>query len=247
MNCPVFDINLDREILDVAVPREFLSDAYGGNPQVTLPSIGKKFLDQHGYNDFMYPSLEYNPEAAQIPGAPGLFFAVGDHAREWPTIQRVITRIVSNQWQYVGQYALTPTESLTIQELKAQPEKFLTTWGRETCNKSWGQHVVRRIAARKRFKRLNPTKAQLQAIEDSGEYKNVTPEDVKAALMEGEEVMGVWEMRCVGYDEEFQREISERFKRWTPKPKKTKREERRRGEGIKIPQETFGWQEAQAG
>ncbi|KAJ3573127.1 hypothetical protein NP233_g2627 [Leucocoprinus birnbaumii] len=225
MNCPMFDIQLDQGIRDIAVPREFLSSIYGGNPQVTFPSIGKQFSARHKYDDFMYPSLDYNPEAAQVPGAPGLFFAVGDDAigHEWNTVQRVITRIASGQWQYMGQYSMTPTESLTLRELAAQPEKFLTTWGRETCAKTWGQDVVRRVAARKRFKCQKPTEAQIQAVEDSGEYKRVTPEDIKAALLTGEEVMGVWEMRCVGYEEDFQREIVQRFEGWTPPPRKPRK------------------------
>jgi hypothetical protein len=123
MNCLPYDVPIPQAIRDVVVPREFLSSIYGGNPQVTFPSIGKEFLDKHGLNDFMYPSLAYNPAAAQIPGAPGLFFAVGAHAQEWPTVQRVITRIAPGEWLYMGQYTLTPSESLTLGELAKQKEK----------------------------------------------------------------------------------------------------------------------------
>lgn len=74
MNWPVYEVPVPQDIRDVAVPREFLSAIYGGNSQETLPSIGKRFLDQHGLDDFMYPSLDYNPGAPQVPGAPGLMF-----------------------------------------------------------------------------------------------------------------------------------------------------------------------------
>lgn len=68
------------------------------------------------------------------------------------------------------------------------------------------------IAARKRFNCVRSTEAQIQSVETSGEFNNVTPEEVEAALMKGDEVrlliityfnlsltgwqvFGVWEMK----------------------------------------------------
>lgn len=124
MNCPMYDIQLPQGIRDVAVPREFISSLYGGNSQETFPKVGKMFLERHGINDFMFPSLEYNPDAAQIPGAPGLFFVAGKDASgefPWGPVQRVITRIEPNNWLYVGQYTFKPAESLSLQELEKLP------------------------------------------------------------------------------------------------------------------------------
>lgn len=118
----MFEIPIPQDIRDVVVTREFLSTIYGGNSQETFPSIGKEFLAQHGLNDFMYPSLDYNPAAPQIPGAPGLFLKTCGHGQEWPEVQRVITRIAPNHWQYVGQYKLSPAESLTTREWREQSE-----------------------------------------------------------------------------------------------------------------------------
>lgn len=122
MKCARFEPPISQDVRDVAVSREFLSSLYGGNPQETFPKVGKDFLARHGLNDFMYPSLDYNPAAPQIPGAPGLFVATSGHGWEWPEVQRVITRIAPNHWQYVGQYKLSPTESLTTREWREQSE-----------------------------------------------------------------------------------------------------------------------------
>ncbi|KXN88485.1 hypothetical protein AN958_07151 [Leucoagaricus sp. SymC.cos] len=223
MHCPLYEVPLPQDIRDTTVTRAFISSIYGGNPQETLPRMGKKFLAQHGLDDFMFPSLDYNPEAAQIPGAPGLFFGAGEPAQEWAPIQRVITRINSGAWLYVGQYSFTPTESLTLEELYDQPARFHTTWSREICVKGWGQDIIRRVAARKRFRCTRPTKEQLEIIEASGEYRDVTPEEVQAAFLKGDEVFGVWEMRCVDYDVDFQLDLAEKFKTWVPPPRKPRK------------------------
>ncbi|KAJ7100097.1 hypothetical protein B0H15DRAFT_944468 [Mycena belliarum] len=71
-----YPIDLEKEVLDATVTREFMSHTYGGNPQVMYPTIGKKFLDKTGMKYFMYPNLSYNPHCPEVPGAPGLLFHV---------------------------------------------------------------------------------------------------------------------------------------------------------------------------
>lgn len=45
--------------------------------------------------------------------------------------------------------------------------------------------------------------------------------------------MGVWEMRCVGYDVDFQKEIAERFKTWTPPPRKPRKTKKGKEKEVK--------------
>jgi hypothetical protein len=117
----LYPIPLAKDIQDVTVTRQFISCHYGGNTQATFPSIKQSFLDKHGLNDFMYPNLEYNPHAPEVPGAPGLFFgAIGGPAGEWDDEQRVICRIKQSEWQYQGQYVFAPVESLTKEEWCSQ-------------------------------------------------------------------------------------------------------------------------------
>lgn len=36
------------------------------------------------------------------------------------------------------------------------------------------------------------------------------------------QTIGVWAMKCIGYDEAFQRDILEKFQHWVPKEKPAK-------------------------
>lgn len=120
-----YDVTLDPAIRDVTTTRAFTSKQWGGNTQSTFPSIRPDMLARHGMNDFMYLNLFFNPHAPQSPGAPGLFFAssVCPEADEWPSIERVLVRLKSNRWLYVGQYQCAPAPSLTPEEWTSQAPK----------------------------------------------------------------------------------------------------------------------------
>ena len=118
----LYPIILEKAISDISFSREFISHIYGGNTQQTFPQIKRERLASHGLNDFMFPNLSFNPHAPQLPGSPGLFFTTGDsdNPGEWPTVQRVISRIKSGEWLYVGQYKLAPVAPLTKEEWATQ-------------------------------------------------------------------------------------------------------------------------------
>lgn len=120
-----YNVNLDPAIRDVTTTRTFTSKQWGGNPQLTFPSIRPDMLARHGLDDFMYLNLYFNPHAPQWPGAPGLFFACSIHPEtsEWVPIERVLVRLKTNCWFYVGQYQCMPAPSLTPEEWKSQSPK----------------------------------------------------------------------------------------------------------------------------
>ena len=118
-----YPIPLEQARWYFEVTRSFLSHVYGGSPQGTFPSISKEKFAVHGLADFMYPNLNLNPYAPEIPGAPGLFFVADNKpAGKWPwkPIQRVIVRIEAGKWQYMGQYRMEPATSLTKDEWASQ-------------------------------------------------------------------------------------------------------------------------------
>ena len=120
----LYPITLDKSSQDVMVSRNFMASKYGGSMQATLPEISKNHKEKHGMEDFMYLHPGYQPVAPQVPGACGLFFTTGTSiGYEWPTLQRVFTRIDSNIWQYMGMYRLTSSPSLTRQEWLDQEPK----------------------------------------------------------------------------------------------------------------------------
>lgn len=98
----------DREISELCVPRAFISATFGGNPQVTFPTPGPKFLNVHHMDDFMFLNPEYQPVAPGFPGKAGIWFNVGlDDCSEAP--RRVFTRVETgkrNLWQFMGMYKM---------------------------------------------------------------------------------------------------------------------------------------------
>jgi len=114
---------LDQATREAKVSRAFMASTYGGNSQSTYPSISAKFFAIHGMRDFMYINNEYQCEAPEIPGAPGLFFCSGDHDTTWT--RRVLVRLQSGIWQYLGQYRMQRSHIpfLTKEEWLAEPMK----------------------------------------------------------------------------------------------------------------------------
>ncbi|KAG5639141.1 hypothetical protein H0H81_006400 [Sphagnurus paluster] len=219
----LYPIPLDKAIQDVTVTRKFLSAQYGGNTQATFPDIRKELLEEHGLDDFMYPNLDFNPHAPEMPGAPGLFFAaIGRPADDWPQINRVITRISSGIWQYQGQYKMTPVESLTKEEWAAQKYKVRLTWANEINEKGWGKVTRARIHLRKTLGRQFTREEFEEAMNSDNEYKEITPDEIGQAFIRGEETIAVWTMKCVDYDVDFQRNLAEKFPTWVPPPPKPK-------------------------
>ncbi|RDB20259.1 hypothetical protein Hypma_012580 [Hypsizygus marmoreus] len=210
----LYPIPLDKLIQDVIVKREFLSKLYGGSGVPTFPNIGATF--DHGLHDFMYPNLDHNPHCPQVPGASGLFFeAEGVHAFPWPKIQRVITRIQSGWWQYQGQYRLEPSVSLTRREWASQGSKFHNTWAKEIHKKQWGKVVRAKIFLRETLGREFSQAELLKAIASERSFRaEVTPDKIIRAFARGEESIAVWTMKCVGYDNEFQHNIANKFPTW---------------------------------
>jgi hypothetical protein len=114
-----FPIDLEKTIRDTPVNRDFMSNKYGGSSVAVFPSISKERVEQHGYNDFMYLTMKYHPNAPQVPGAPGLFFGAGripEEWRNWTKIQRVFTRLQSGIWLHVGMYRLKFSNPLSKEE-----------------------------------------------------------------------------------------------------------------------------------
>ncbi|KAN0092780.1 hypothetical protein V8E55_003564 [Tylopilus felleus] len=206
---PSYDVDLDPAVRDVTTTRLFTSKQWGGNTQSTFPNIRPEMLARHGLDDFMYLNLFLNPHAPQWPGAPGLFFtsSVNPTAHEWPKIERVLVRLKSNCWLYVGQYQCTPAPSLTTDEWKSQAPKVKQTWTTKVSTQGWGTDIRAEIVLRKRLGR-DPTVKEFEDALSSHEKFHATPEEILHAFDEGHAFILSWAMKCVGYDENFQREIA---------------------------------------
>ncbi|KAF9223430.1 hypothetical protein BS17DRAFT_705387, partial [Gyrodon lividus] len=207
-----YDVELDPHIRDVTTTRNFTSSKWGGNTQSTFPRIGEDFLARHGLDDFMYLNLLFNPHAPRWQGAPGLFFCPSvsgeaGEADEWLQIQRVVIRLDTSTWLYVGQYRCIPAPSLTADEWRAQAPKVKQTWVNKVATHGWGEVIRAKIVLQKRLHR-DPTMQELNNATTSGEKFVVSTDAIYRAFNEGHAVLRAWCMKCVGYDDDFQREIA---------------------------------------
>ncbi|KAJ8519173.1 hypothetical protein ONZ45_g3838 [Pleurotus djamor] len=221
----IFPVTLDPSIRDVAVSRNFMKDHYGGSTQSTYPTIGEAFLAKHGMNDFMYPKLEFNPHAPQSPGAPGLLYRpLPAPAYEWEKIQRLFIGLAANQWLYVGQFKLTPAPDLSKEEWLAQDGQFRKKWIDVIAKKGRGVPMRAKLTLKKRLGR-EPTKEEQEAAIASapkGRIKfPISIDEIQEAYDSGEERIPIWCMQCIEYDEAFQRDLAEKFKKWKNPGKKT--------------------------
>ncbi|KDR74309.1 hypothetical protein GALMADRAFT_250113 [Galerina marginata CBS 339.88] len=216
-----FPITLDENLQNTTVSRAFMSSRYGGNTQETFPNIGARHLATHGMNDFMYLNSMYQCRAPQFPGYPGLFFNT-DTGGGWSGRHRVFTRLDSGKWLFMGFYETKAALSLTKEEWAQLPSYTRRTWATQIINKGWGGYFRARVVARRELGR-KPTKAEWLAVYDSGRYKNSTAEDVAKAFERGDELLAVFTMKCVGYDEAFQRELCEKLQHWVPPPPRKKK------------------------
>ncbi|PPQ82836.1 hypothetical protein CVT25_009211 [Psilocybe cyanescens] len=241
-----YEVTLDSEIRDKSVSRLFMSSLYGGGPQLSFPEISPQKLAQHGIKHFMYVNVENHSHAPQYVGNPGFFFD-SEPADNWESLFYVFVRLKPTEWLYVGIYVLIPSPPLSKGEWRSMTERVRGTWVNLIYKKRWGTGFRLRVAARRELGH-KPTEADLDQFWKDGKHHNVTPEDIRSALDSGTEVailiilaadrvlltcyqlqaLGAFMMKCVGYDENFQRELVAKFPHWTPPSAKPK------GKGKKL-------------
>lgn len=119
---------LDQATREVVVTRWFMASTYGGNMEESFPTPAKKFYDKHGMNDFMYLRPELQPEAPQLPAAPGLWFCIAPSNEPFEGPKRVFAKMIplsgskKRVYQFMGMYQVHPAVPpyLTVEEYGAQ-------------------------------------------------------------------------------------------------------------------------------
>ncbi|KAK0205880.1 hypothetical protein DFS33DRAFT_1380958 [Desarmillaria ectypa] len=192
----VYGVHLDPNIRDCAVDRRFMSQFWGGNTQETFPNIAQKSLDIH-------PQFEHEPACS---------------ASAWGTW--AILFFSNGKWQYMGQYKMERAAPLTVEEWKKQEHVVVLTWAHKMSKSGYGTRCKVIVHLRHQFGR-KPIKSGINhALQGGKRYKNVTKEQMAHALRQGWLVLGVWKMKCVGYDVAFQRDLVERWVDLVPPPPK---------------------------
>ncbi|KAI0079548.1 hypothetical protein K474DRAFT_591135 [Panus rudis PR-1116 ss-1] len=239
----LYPIDLDEDTKYFGVTRKFISRVYGGGMIPTFPNINPELLRMHGIDNFAFPSLDYNPHAPVVPGAPGLFMILGGTASDYGTHgewdsewYRVFVSYKKDAfWTYMGNYRFLLAPFLSVSEFAMQSALVKRTWARNIRVREWGQGAVARIILRRELGR-EPTKDEIEGQfeeeertikENRQRQKNkqnegasgmmqtmkdrITDDDVIEALLSGKEVIGVYCMKCIGYDVEFQQFLKRTF------------------------------------
>lgn len=93
--------------------------------QATYPEPNSAKAAIHGIKHFLCLVLQYNPHAPVCPGNPGMSMSSESTiGRSWDGVQRVVVRVRDSTpalWQYMGQYRVYSSESLTTTEYMSQP------------------------------------------------------------------------------------------------------------------------------
>ena len=113
-----FVIDADWRVAHNTIRREFLSTECGGNRQQLIATPRREKVAEHGYKQFLCPTLALHPMAPQVPGAPGLLFDCPAMAYDDPWEGRYccFTGLVPGQWLHVGVYESKGHARLTVDE-----------------------------------------------------------------------------------------------------------------------------------
>ncbi|KAJ3872398.1 hypothetical protein F5051DRAFT_421611 [Lentinula edodes] len=221
-SCAPYPINLDRRISERRFSREFIHGVFGGSPYAANPPIGKEFLARHGRAHFMFwNNCKYQPNAPGKVGESGLFYESRPFSPKDDNefIHHGFSCFAPNEWWYVGDFQCFAAGSLTKDEWNKEVPKFHKSWSDVLHNDKWGRTVRVMIHLRTQLGR-EPTEDEIEEAQGlSDEYKHISAEEIKNAFDQGEQCLGILVLKCVGYDEDLQRELVQKFPSWVPKIK----------------------------
>lgn len=222
-NAKLLPTDLDARNKWVTVSRAFMSSVYGGATRGSFTNINDERYD-HQYVDetFMYLNLHYNPNAPRNPGEPGLWYGVEPFEGVEPRAYRTFVRLRYSKWLYIGQYQLEMSTPLSKEEWQSQKPVVRNLWAKAILTRRWAKQFRASIILQREKGRPPSADEIMDALDSENEFKNLTLKEIKASLATEKQRMGVWTMKCVEYDESFQREIATKFQAWAPPLKQTK-------------------------
>ncbi|KAL7281577.1 hypothetical protein ACG7TL_004894 [Trametes sanguinea] len=203
--------------------RKVTGDNFGGSKRAMVVSYSDDNRRYHGhrYANCLYLKDLINWGIPRRPGEPGVLFIV--ESSLWSAgPQKVFIWLDHSKWLYVGEYELTRAGFLSPQEFKLLPHKVRKKWGAILTTGDAQLNKFRGLRAR--VSHYNRTGHVLDK-EDLADALRAAPENTFQlpqqhmidALDGGILAMKIWNMKCMGYDEDFQRRIAELASQWDSK------------------------------
>lgn len=112
----------------VPAGRMDISVLYGGKSGQLFPKMSDPKFNNHGFDNWMIPNVQYHPFLPPLPGWPGLILrskGVSDWKPEAGGGFRVVAKREPNFFEYVGQYEMVNLGTVSAEEWKIQPRKVL--------------------------------------------------------------------------------------------------------------------------
>ncbi|KAH9847032.1 hypothetical protein C2E23DRAFT_890355 [Lenzites betulinus] len=162
----------------------------------------------------LMPSLAQNPALPCRPGAPGLLYRAND-AYIWKgRVQTLFVKDTALRYQYMGEYNVVRALPLSPAEFREWDQNVKVVWARAICDMGKFSKIWARVGLRLKLGR-EPTEEEIRAaVQKRKGQRNGTkdygqvPAIVKA-YEDGDEVMGVWNMVCIGFKEDLLERIQE--------------------------------------
>ncbi|KAI0689090.1 hypothetical protein BC835DRAFT_1511374 [Cytidiella melzeri] len=209
------------------VTRQLMSKLYGGSPQGMFPTIHCSKL-KDGVDNLGFINRDLNPYAPVLRGETGLFFFLNP---QWigQVPKRLFIRQTSSQWLYFGLYKFITAMPLTAAEFRLLEPKIQLGWVKHLFSKQWGRQFLVRIALRDENGGEEPSEEDIAAIlgdkntsKTYADKKRVTVEQVLRAFLSGKERLRVSCLKCIGYDLNWQKNLTEQSRQFDEENKARK-------------------------
>ncbi|EIW53610.1 uncharacterized protein TRAVEDRAFT_74857 [Trametes versicolor FP-101664 SS1] len=204
--------HVDPSLLALRVSRTELNK---GHWSVPSNKLAEKSGNKASPRDFLFPTLDKNPFLPQSPGKPGLLYRANDAYKWKGDVQTVLVQRESAKHEYVGEYKLTRAPSLSAAEYRTWSPGVKNTWARAICTQAKFSDIRARVTLRDRLSRM-PTSQELQSeikaakginppktLEEKQKAREKRLKDMEKiikAYEDGNEIIAVWNMVCVGFD-----------------------------------------------
>ncbi|KAI9062840.1 hypothetical protein FKP32DRAFT_1758422 [Trametes sanguinea] len=210
-NVPAFPVRLAPSIRNVTVSRSFMSKNFGGqNRSMAITYSDQNRRDHgHSYANCLYTREVINWGVPRRPGDPGVLLIMVSQL--WsPGPQKLFVWLDHSKWLYMGEYELTKTGYLSPQEFKLLPEKVRKKWGKILTVESKNRGLRARIFYHQEEGRVLDKEELAEKLRAAPENKYpLSAQEVIDAFDKGIIRIKSWSMKCIGYDQDFQRRIAE--------------------------------------
>ncbi|KAI0321201.1 hypothetical protein OF83DRAFT_1168634 [Amylostereum chailletii] len=181
---------------------------FGGNWRLLHAYIPPARVAETGYDDFLPLRRVHQPYAPTHVGGAGVWLSPCERAEDWPRVERAFVsgsmETMVDDWLYLGNYELVPAEPLSAAEVRMLPKQTFEHWIRHLRDKSSNEAWIYKLRARLHLRKEghnNPSPVLVEELlKMASDLSALHLGDYRAALLNGEEKLYTFAMRCMCYE-----------------------------------------------